>query len=158
MATKNNFKVPMKLSFLSFDRYVFQINEVKSDEIENGQISKGDELILKNLQTRRKVSYASVVAYDHPILCKTESNSKSFKAFRHRLTRCKAFKDDKSDDEMKTSTKLKVRTDRSAVVLVSIVILFLITHCYRLALKVYEVASPNAQTMETFKVCFALKR
>ena len=56
------------------------------------------------------------------------------------------------------STKLKVRTDRSAMVLVSIVILFLLTHSYRIALKVYEVASPNAHTIEKFKICFALKR
>ena len=58
----------------------------------------------------------------------------------------------------KKSTKLMVRSDKSATILVSIVVLFLITHCYRLALKVYEVASPNAQTMETFKMCLALKR
>ena len=56
------------------------------------------------------------------------------------------------------STKLTVRSDKSAAILVSIVVLFLITHCYRLALKVYEVASPNAQTMETFKMCLAMKR
>ena len=74
------------------------------------------------------------------------------------LTRCKGFRRKPDQLLTKKSAKLKVRTDRSAVVLVSIVILFLITHCYRLALKVYEVASPNAQTMETFKICFALKR
>ena len=57
-----------------------------------------------------------------------------------------------------SSTKLKVRTDRSAMVLVTIVILFVLTHSYRIALKVYEVASPNAHTIEKFKICFALKR
>jgi hypothetical protein len=57
-----------------------------------------------------------------------------------------------------SSTKLRVRTDRSAMVLVSIVILFVLTHSYRIALKVYEVASPNAHTIEKFKICFALKR
>ena len=62
------------------------------------------------------------------------------------------------NDNTLQSSKLKVRTDRSAMVLVSIVILFLLTHSYRIALKVYEVASPNAHTIEKFKICFALKR
>ena len=63
-----------------------------------------------------------------------------------------------NDSNTLQSSKLKVRTDRSAMVLVSIVILFLLTHSYRIALKVYEVASPNAHTIEKFKICFALKR
>ena len=121
-------------------------------------MSKRDQFILKNLPTERRVSYAPVATYDQPVFDDKKDSAKSFKTLSRRLTRCKAFRRNKSDDEIRKSTKLKVRTDRSAVVLVSIVILFLITHCYRLALKVYEVASPNAQTMETFKVCFALKR
>ena len=112
---------------------------------------------MQRLKTGRRVSYASVVTYEQPISHEEETTSKSIKALR-RLARCKAFRRNNTNDEIKTSTKLRVRTDRSAVVLVSIVILFLITHCYRLALKVYEVASPNAQTMESFKVCFALNR
>ena len=54
--------------------------------------------------------------------------------------------------------KLKMRVDKSAKVLVSIVILFIVTHSYRLALKIYEVSSPNTSTMESFTICFALKR
>ena len=88
---------------------------------------------------------------------KKSTATQSFRRFR-RLTRCKALSRGKDIKEVKKSKKFKVRTDKSAVVLVSIVIMFLITHCYRLALKVYEVASPNAQTMETFKICFNLKR
>ena len=55
-------------------------------------------------------------------------------------------------------TKLKVRTDKSALILVTIVVLFIITHCYRLALKIYEVASPSAHTMESFEICYSLGR
>ena len=55
-------------------------------------------------------------------------------------------------------TKLKVRTEGSALVLASIVVLFLVTHSFRLALKVYEVASPDTHTIQQFKICFALKR
>ena len=67
-------------------------------------------------------------------------------------------KNDGTRKAIRTSTRLKVRKDRSAAVLVSIVILFLITHCYRLALKIYEVALPNTHTMEEFETCFSLKR
>ena len=56
------------------------------------------------------------------------------------------------------SSKLRVRTDKSAMVLFSIVVLFLLAHGYRIALKTYEIASPNAHTIEKFKICFALKR
>ena len=58
----------------------------------------------------------------------------------------------------KLSTKLKVRTEKSAIVFALIVILFLLTHSYRMALKVYEVALPNSFSVETFKMCFSLKR
>ena len=56
------------------------------------------------------------------------------------------------------STKLKVRADKSAKVLVSIVILFLMTHCYRLILKAYESSFPNTNTIDSFKICFNLQR
>ena len=75
-----------------------------------------------------------------------------------RLARFEGLQRGKCNKEIKTSKKLKVRSDKSAVILVSIVILFLITHCYRLALNVYEVAFPSTLTMETFKMCFYLKR
>ena len=58
----------------------------------------------------------------------------------------------------KQSTKLKVRTHKSAIVLALIVILFIITHSYRMALKIYEVALPELNTIERFKLCFSLKR
>ena len=82
----------------------------------------------------------------------------SFEYIRRRLTRCRGIRKKSSDKNSMSSARLKVRTDRSAAVLVSIVILFMITHCYRLALKVYEVASPNRQTMESFQKCYALGR
>ena len=55
-------------------------------------------------------------------------------------------------------SRLKVRTEKSAAILGLIVILFIFTHCYRMALKVYEVALPNQNTIEHFKTCFILKR
>ena len=84
-------------------------------------------------------------------------NVSSFEYIR-RLTRGNAIRRHGNNSDVLSSTRLKVRTDRSAAVLVSIVILFMITHCYRLALKVYEVASPNRQTMESFQKCYALGR
>ena len=58
----------------------------------------------------------------------------------------------------KQPMKLKVRTEKSAIVFALIVTLFLLTHSYRMALKVYEVALPNSFSVETFKMCFSLKR
>ena len=52
------------------------------------------------------------------------------------------------------SSKLNVRLDRSAMILASIVILFILTHSYRMALKTYEILSPNAHTIEKFNICF----
>ena len=55
--------------------------------------------------------------------------------------------------------KLKVRTEGSAMVLASIIILFFIAHSFRLAFKIYEINLANdALTIEKFKICFALKR
>ena len=58
----------------------------------------------------------------------------------------------------KLSTKLKVRTEKSAIVFALIVILFLLTHSYRMALKVYEVLMPNSFSVENVEMCFSLKR
>ena len=63
-----------------------------------------------------------------------------------------------SDTNNPPLTKLKVRTETSAMVLASIVLLFVITHGFRIALKVSEIASPNIHKIENFKICFALKR
>ena len=59
---------------------------------------------------------------------------------------------------IKQPIKLKVRTEKSAIVFALIVTLFLLTHSYRMALKVYEVAMPNAFSVQTFELCFSLKR
>ena len=67
-------------------------------------------------------------------------------------------KDITSKEHILEPVKLKMRVDKSAKVLVSIVILFIVTHSYRLALKIYEVSAPNTNTMESFTICFALKR
>ena len=70
------------------------------------------------------------------------------------LARCSSSK----NRSVKQPTKLKVRTEKSAVVFALVVILFLLTHSYRMALKVYEVALPNSFSIERFKMCFFLKR
>ena len=63
-----------------------------------------------------------------------------------------------SSPRLKQPMKLKVRSEKSAIVFALIVTLFLLTHSYRMALKVYEVALPNSFSVETFKMCFSLKR
>ena len=114
----------------------------------------------------RKVKYEITA---DPINTETSENPGSIEATPHRHIRQKCHSRIGetssngtpaviSETIVPSSTKLKVRTDRSAMVLVTIVILFVLTHSYRIALKVYEVASPNAHTIEKFKICFALKR
>lgn len=64
-----------------------------------------------------------------------------------------------SQQSLKQSTnRLEIRTYKSATVLISVVILFLFTHIYRIALKIFEVSTPNTNTMETFMACFAKNR
>ena len=63
-----------------------------------------------------------------------------------------------SNPKQQKMSRLKVRTDKSAITLGLIVILFIFTHCYRMAMKIYEVALPSLNTTEHFKVCFVLRR
>ena len=74
------------------------------------------------------------------------------------LSRHQISDDSSNKEHTLPSARLKMRVDKSLKILVSIVILFLVTHGYRLALKIYEVSSPSTNTMETFKICFALNR
>ncbi len=46
------------------------------------------------------------------------------------------------------------RREKSTVILVAIVVLFIACHSYRLALKVYEFAKPDANTMDSFNYCY----
>ena len=55
-------------------------------------------------------------------------------------------------------TDLQLPTEKSTLILVSIVLLFIITHSYRLALKMYEVLMPQGNTFESFKKCQSIGR
>ena len=67
-------------------------------------------------------------------------------------------KDLSSNPKQQQLSRLKVRTEKSAITLGLIVVLFIFTHCYRMAMKIYEVALPSLNTTEHFKVCFVLRR
>ena len=54
--------------------------------------------------------------------------------------------------------KLRIRREKSAAILVAIVVLFVACHSYRLALRIYEVAFPKAHTMDNFKLCFDINK
>ena len=123
-------------------------NDFSEGRIQNKPVEKANSIKIQSPEHTQDTSRRNSVI---------SNNASSFKIIR-RLTRCKGFRKKSSDKSSMSSSRLKVRTDRSAAVLVSIVILFMITHCYRLALKVYEVASPNRQTMESFQQCYALGR
>ena len=60
--------------------------------------------------------------------------------------------------ESPTNTDRHIPAEKSSLILVAIVLLFILTHSYRLALKVYEVLMPQGNTFENFKRCFSLGR
>ena len=84
----------------------------------------------------------------------------SFDTAKHKIVRKKFSPPSNSRDAHALKlNKLKVRTEGSARVLASIILLFLIAHSFRLAFKIYEInLANNALTIEKFKICFALKR
>ena len=56
-----------------------------------------------------------------------------------------------------TSTHLKISTYKSATILISMVILFLLTHFYRVTLKIYEITTPK-NNMKDFTFCMSKDR
>lgn len=84
----------------------------------------------------------------------------SFDTVQHKIVRKKSTPPSNFRDANALKlNKLKVRTEGSARVLASIILLFLIAHSFRLAFKIYEInLANNALTIEKFKICFALKR
>ena len=55
------------------------------------------------------------------------------------------------------STQLKVSTYKSATILISMVVLFLLTHFYRVTLKIYEISTPK-HNMKDFAFCVSKDR
>ena len=55
------------------------------------------------------------------------------------------------------SSHLKVSTYKSATILISMVILFLLTHFYRVTLKIYEITTPK-NNMKDFTFCLSKDR
>ena len=55
------------------------------------------------------------------------------------------------------SSHLKISTYKSATILISMVILFLLTHFYRVTLKIYEITTPK-NNMKDFKYCISKDR
>ena len=57
-----------------------------------------------------------------------------------------------------TLADLQFPTEKSTIILIAIVLLFIFTDSYRLALKMYEVVNPRGTTFESFEKCLALGR
>ena len=55
------------------------------------------------------------------------------------------------------SSHLRMSTYKSATILISIVILFLLTHFYRVTLKIYEISTPK-NNMKDFTFCLSKNR
>ena len=61
--------------------------------------------------------------------------------------------------QKKIREKLEPPTkENTELVLLAIVLLFILTHSFRLAIKIYEVILPNGNTSEHFEECYSLGR
>lgn len=57
------------------------------------------------------------------------------------------------------SYRLQIRTYKSAIVLISIVVFFSLTQSFRISLKMFELSSaPNANKMHAFMICLVRNR
>ena len=54
--------------------------------------------------------------------------------------------------------KKKISTEKTTIILISIVVHFLFTHSYRLTIKFYEALMPQSSTEASFEQCFSLGR
>ena len=61
-------------------------------------------------------------------------------------------------DKKTAKMHFRKRQEKSTVILVAIVCMFLLCHSYRLALKIYEFAKPDAHVMDSFSYCFQQNR
>ena len=57
-----------------------------------------------------------------------------------------------------STTTLPEYKEKSCYTLLAIVLLFLLTHSFRLALKMYEFLMPNGNTLENYERCYTLGR
>ena len=55
-------------------------------------------------------------------------------------------------------TKKRISTEKTTLILISIVVHFLFTHSYRLTIKFYEALMPQSSTKASFEQCFSLGR
>ena len=56
------------------------------------------------------------------------------------------------------SIRLRKSKEMSCYMLLSIVLLFILTHSFRLAIKIYEILMPNGITSENYDRCFTVGR
>lgn len=54
--------------------------------------------------------------------------------------------------------QFRKKKEKSTAVLVSIVVLFVFCHIYRLSLKIYEFAKPSSHVMDSFTYCYQQSR
>ena len=54
--------------------------------------------------------------------------------------------------------QFRKKKEKSTAILVSIVVLFILCHSYRLSLKIYEFAKPSSHVMDSFTFCYQQQR
>ena len=81
------------------------------------------------------------------------SNKKNYNIIKETQSECI-----KTDACTCTPSEAQTPAEKSSLILIAIVLLFTLTHCYRLALKAYEVFMPHGNTYKNFKRCLSFGR
>ena len=155
----NNLLLCLKHKALLHDnsRSYFIIKAVPSINIEEEEIAVVTEA--NGSHTRKNCSDVASQTDKHCLMLQTRrprTSSQRESAFSNML-QASSFSDPLGF--VKGSNRLEIRTYKSAIVLISIVIFFSLTQSFRLALKLFEVFStPKTNTMKTFMVCLARNR
>ena len=65
---------------------------------------------------------------------------------------------DMNSSKRNTLATVHESKEKTYYMLLAIVLLFILTHSFRLAVKVYEIVMPNANTHENFEACYIIGR
>ena len=103
--------------------------------------------------------FTGKIGHRHSLVPPSQMTARRFSASPLHLTAAKKLNKSKSICELnltdrKMSTHFKQRTEKSGLVLGSIVLTFLFCHTFRLVIQVYEVTHPNVSTAERYAYCY----
>ena len=116
------------------------------------KVSRDDNDTLSNSKNHLKVPNIGVPEKANPPFQRMKSNSIAVPSI------CTCLHPLRNSQKDSSKITEMIPAEKSSLILVAIVLLFILTHSYRLALKVYEVLMPQGNTFENFKRCFSIGR